>query len=127
MTPRQYAAWLRGMDDRIRLGVGPALNQSGEILRTHIMANVSGSPVGVITGNYRRSWRVNPIRVGSSLGVSVGTNAPQGRRLEYGFNGADSLGRVYNQAPRPHVAPAVQRAEPQIIARLEQAVAAANR
>ena len=39
--------------------------------------------------------------------VYVGTNLEYARRQEYGFNGADSLGRVYNQAPRPYLRPAI--------------------
>lgn len=35
----------------------------------------------------------------------VGDPMPYTMRLEYGFVGADSLGRVYNQAPRPHWRP----------------------
>lgn len=31
---------------------------------------------------------------------------PYGRRIEMGFVGADSLGRVYNQPPRPYMRPA---------------------
>jgi trans-2-enoyl-CoA reductase len=39
----------------------------------------------------------------------VGTTAPQARRLEFGFVGADSLGRVYNDAPLPHFEPDLQK------------------
>ena len=39
-------------------------------------------------------------------GWKVYTNAPQGHRLEYGFVGMDSLGRNYDQKPRPHFRPA---------------------
>jgi hypothetical protein len=79
------------------------------LLETRIKANASGRPgPRAITGDYRRSWRVtNPRFVGGVLSVQVGTNKPQARRLEYGFVGTDSIGRVYNQPPFPHVAPAV--------------------
>lgn len=39
--------------------------------------------------------------------VYVGTNLDYGRRIEYGFNQADSLGRVYNQAAQPYLRPAI--------------------
>lgn len=58
------------------------------------------------TGNYSRS--INAARVTSSPMVprwSVGTNMPQGPRLEYGFVGTDSAGRTYNQRPQPHFRP----------------------
>jgi hypothetical protein len=48
----------------------------------------------------------------------VGTNKPQGRRLEFGFVGEDSLGRSYDQAPLPHFGPALDDEAP----RFEQAV-----
>lgn len=70
----------------------------GHILEGHIK---SRAPVK--TGDYRRSWNTQM----QGLTAVIGTNKPQARRLEYGFVGADSLGRHYNQAPRPHVRPSV--------------------
>lgn len=47
-------------------------------------------------------------RVGAhDVEVYVGTNLEYARRIEYGFNGADSLGRVYNQAAQPYLRPAI--------------------
>lgn len=43
-----------------------------------------------------------------SVEVKVGTNVEYARRLELGFYGADKLGRVYNQPPRPYLRPALQ-------------------
>lgn len=37
----------------------------------------------------------------------VGSNLPYARRLELGFRGADILGRMYNQPPRPYLRPTV--------------------
>jgi hypothetical protein len=42
--------------------------------------------------------------------TGFGSDAPQAHRLEVGFHGADSLGRVYNQGPRPHFGPAADAA-----------------
>jgi hypothetical protein len=36
-----------------------------------------------------------------------GTNVEYARRIEYGFQGADSLGRNYSQAAQPYLRPAV--------------------
>jgi len=55
------------------------------------------------TGVYRMSWQIQA----SGRGYLIFTNHPAARRLEYGFVGTDSLGRNYNQAPRPHMRPAV--------------------
>lgn len=43
--------------------------------------------------------------------VSVGSDAPQMMRLENGFVGQDSLGRVYEQPPYPHFRPAADEME----------------
>jgi hypothetical protein len=70
-----------------------------------------------ITGDYLRS--INTATIDDGWGTTVGSNAPQARRLELGFHGADSLGRVYAQEPLPHFAPAIQRLQvefPQAVA-----------
>jgi hypothetical protein len=36
----------------------------------------------------------------------IAPGMPYSRRLEFGFIGLDSMGRFYNQAPRPYVRPA---------------------
>ena len=60
------------------------------------------------TGTYRRSFHMETVEKSSErCRVEVGTDAPQARRLEYGCVGPDKLGRVYNQAARPHIRPAL--------------------
>ena len=83
--------------------------------------NASGRPgPNAPTGDYRGSWRVEPVRDGADeVSRSVGTDRPQARRLEYGFVGADSLGRVYDQQPYPHHGPALDVIEPQWHAAME--------
>jgi hypothetical protein len=82
------------------------------LLETYIKANASGRPgPRAITGDYRRSWNTQYGRVRGDQAAIVGTNEPQGRRLEYGFVGTDSLGRHYDQPPFPHVQPAMDRIE----------------
>lgn len=63
------------------------------------------APVGD-TGDYRDSWRTEPKIRRGEVTVSVFTEAPQAARLEYGFHGIDSLGRVYDVAPQAHQQPA---------------------
>ena len=87
-----------------------ALHREGLALETQIKANASGRPgPRVVTGNYRRSWSTRTSRGGTLATTIVGTNAPQARRLEFGFTGSDALGRVHRQAPLPHVQPAVDK------------------
>lgn len=77
-----------------------------------IRQNASGRPgPNVITGQYRASWRAETRGIPYGAECTIGTNAPQGRRLEFGFVGPDSLGRVYNQPPFPHVQPALGHIE----------------
>lgn len=95
----------------------------GALLQTRIKANASGRPgPNAPSGDYRRSWGTRYTKGADVMMASVGTNMPQGRRLEYGFVGADSLGRVYNQPPYPHVGPAVAEVEPQFIKELTDKV-----
>jgi phage gpG-like protein len=54
------------------------------------------------TGTYRRSIHVEMQGNDAAL---VGTNLPYARRLEFGFAGADNLGRVYNYSGKPHFRP----------------------
>lgn len=41
--------------------------------------------------------------------ADIGTDEPQGYRLEFGFVGVDSRGRTYHQAASPHFGPALDR------------------
>lgn len=109
------------------LAVGAAAHKVcvmyGQLLTTRVQAKASGRPgPNAPTGDYRRSitMRVQDEVFGTL--VFVGTNAPQGRRLEFGFVGRDSLGRDYNQPPFPHFGPAIDEIAPQFAAALEAVV-----
>lgn len=76
----------------------------GESLRLNCVRHASGPPGPMIqTGAYVAEMTVEIRR----KGVVVYNNSPQAARLEYGFYGADSLGRVYHQPPFPHMRPAL--------------------
>lgn len=85
------------------------------LCETQVKANASGRPgPRRVTGDYVRS--ITRELLSETTGHSVwiiGTNAPQARRLEFGFVGADSLGRIYNQPPYPHFGPALDMIGPQ--------------
>lgn len=80
------------------------------LLQTRVMAL---SPKK--TGDYRRRWQSTITSNGFDIEGTVGNNAPQARRLEYGFVGADRIGRVFNQAPQPHLGPAWAAQGPQYV------------
>lgn len=91
-----------------------------QMLETRVKANAAGRPgPNIVTGDYVRSINTTFGRKGTTILATVGTNKPQGRRLEYGFVGADSLGRHYNQAPLPHWGPAVTLIEPEFVAAIQ--------
>jgi hypothetical protein len=104
---------------RTAAAVGPELDRTvrthGAMLEAAVKRNASGRPgPRVITGAYRRSIvSYYDSSGGMTFAFTVGTNAPQGARLEYGFHGVDSLGRNYNQPPYPHFGPAIDWLEPQ--------------
>ena len=100
----------------VRVGVrGVAVvHMFGVMLQTQVKANASGRPgPQAPTGDYRRSIGLQFSRDGGTVRASVGTNRPQGRRLEFGFTGVDAAGRHYNQPPFPHFGPAVDKIAPE--------------
>jgi hypothetical protein len=117
------AAELAFESDAVNKTVKDILVRHGQLLRTRVMAKASGRPgPNVVTGDYRRSIHMQVESKGGFTTVTVGTNAPQGRRLEFGFNGVDSLGRSYNQPPYPHFGPAVDETVPGLVKDLENVV-----
>lgn len=71
--------------------------------------NASGRPgPNVVSGTLRRGIKHGPITPYGVRGwqTQLGPTAIYSRRIELGFHGADSLGRVYNQGPFPYFTPA---------------------
>jgi hypothetical protein len=96
--------------DRVGPEVNRTVQQQARLARAMIRYNASGRPgPNIITGQYFDSWRIEPFGVPDGGGATIGTDRPQGRRLEFGFfNMRDSLGRLFFQPPYPHVEPAVR-------------------
>ncbi|TLQ46073.1 HK97 gp10 family phage protein [Streptomyces marianii] len=113
----QIAALLNARAAAALPAVASVVQHYAMLLETAIKANASGRPgPNAPTGDYRRSWTHEVSTSGLHVEAIVGTNKPQSRRLEYGFVGADSLGRIYNQPPYPHVGPAVEQVRPAFLA-----------
>lgn len=90
------------------------------VLSSRVKARASGRPgPNTVTGDYRRSisWAVT--QQGTAVVGAVGTNKPQGRRLEFGFHGVDAIGRYYDQPPYPHFGPAFDQTEPEFVRAVE--------
>ncbi|MEW2081085.1 HK97 gp10 family phage protein [Streptomyces sp. NPDC005283] len=119
----QIAARLNVRASAALPAVASVVQHYAMLLETRIKANAGGRPgPNAPTGDYRRSWTHEISTNGMNVEAVVGTNKPQSRRLEYGFVGADILGRIYNQPPYPHVGPAVEQIRPAFLAAVGAAV-----
>jgi hypothetical protein len=104
------AETFRALADDIK---GPALEAATRAAALPVLNQVritvpEGGRTPYKTGTYRRGWHLETVeKTPERCTVIVGNDQPQGPRLEYGFVGADKLGRVYNQAARPHIRPAL--------------------
>lgn len=108
MNLDELAGRLEGAADRIGDVTERRMRHVAQAGVARIRQNASGRPgPNVITGQYRASWRSETRGIPYGAECTIGTDAPQGRRLEFGFVGPDSLGRIYNQPPFPHVQPAL--------------------
>ncbi|MFJ5886881.1 HK97 gp10 family phage protein [Streptomyces californicus] len=113
MTPDELANRLDDAANNLGDAIARRVVHTAELARGMIRANATGRPgPNVITGKYRSSWEVVGRGIPHGAQCTIGTNAPQGRRLEYGFwDMTDSIGRHFYQPPYPHVGPAVPRME----------------
>ncbi|WP_323178614.1 HK97 gp10 family phage protein [Streptomyces sp. NBC_01381] len=124
--PSQLAAALNRGGKGAVSAAETAMRHGAKALVVQVQRNASGRPgPRVITGKYRASWQSDVHRAGPVIVAEVGTSAPQGRRLEFGFVGVDSLGRHYNQPPFPHLGPAVNAFGPLLVRELRTAVSGA--
>jgi hypothetical protein len=124
VTPDELADKLELAAKKIGPAIAHGVEHTGTLGKARIAGNASGRPgPNVITGAYRNSWQTSTRRLPYGAICTLGTNAPQGRRLEFGFVGADSLGRNYNQPPFPHVQPALPVIEATLMASMRLALA----
>lgn len=89
----------------------------------NIVVNAAKIKSPVLSGTLRRSLHQED---GERQSVLVGTDVEYARRIEYGFNDTDSLGRRFNQPAQPYLRPALMENESAIVeevrAALRQAV-----
>ncbi|KIF66290.1 hypothetical protein HY68_36935 [Streptomyces sp. AcH 505] len=123
MTPDEVATRLDQAADALPSAIRGRVQHAGELGRGMIRANASGRPgPNVITGHYRASWQTQTRSLPNGAECTIGTDAPQGRRLEFGFTGVDSIGRYYDQPPFPHVGTAIPAIEAALQAGMRNAV-----
>jgi hypothetical protein len=100
---------LAGGGAKVLAGAVKVTRHYGQMVATQVKANASGRPgPRAQTGDYRRSISF-VLDLTDGVFAEAGTNKPQGRRLEFGFGGTDSLGRHFDQPPFPHFGPAIDR------------------
>jgi len=79
------------------------LDETGLDLVKTTKEHASGRPgPNIVTGQYASAFYT----VRHKWSVEIRNDSPQSKRLEHGYYGTDSLGRVYHQPPFPHIAPA---------------------
>lgn len=106
---QEATARLRSGNEQLKQWLGDALYRA-----TTLVKNAAQPLAPYKTGTLRRSIHN---RVESNVTGIVYQNADEaiyGRRIEYGFQGPDKLGRVYNQKPRPFMAPALENSIPSV-------------
>ena len=125
-TPAEFADALKKLDDKVRrvtlqraAKAGAlvietaakvsmsAASHSGEMYNGH-RASAPGETPAVDTGvlvNSISTWTEKQSR--DEITMGIGSGIIYAARLEFGFMEIDSLGRQYNQQPRPYMRPAV--------------------
>lgn len=102
---RQASALLEGEIKR-KLGSGTRTGKTYPVPGTKsktYTASAPGEAPAVMLSNYMNSITHDVKVEPNQITGTTGTNQEQGKRLEFGFVGTDSLGRRYNQEPRPHM------------------------
>lgn len=117
-----WAAELASYEAAITGAMAVGVHTGGLFLEGRMKAAASGRPgPRAITGNFRRSITARPATVNDdTITSAVGSNAEQGPRLELGFTGPDSLGRIYDQPPYPWAFPTAERNEDKVVAIIER-------
>jgi hypothetical protein len=109
MERRMVAAVLiieEAIVQKVNKGQPVRQTESGNLIG--LQPSAPGQPPKVVSGRLKQSWNHVVIRRKNRVIGRVGTDVVYDPRLELGFVGRDSLGRNYNQAPRPHIRPAFE-------------------
>lgn len=75
-----------------------------------------------ITGRYANSIKAMRGSGPEMYKIVVWSDHPASHRLEYGFVGIDSMGRIYHQPPYPHFRPAIAEISPRLVKDLRDTI-----
>jgi HK97 gp10 family phage protein len=125
---------LRAQFDALDRAVQGQMLKSALVAGGLLVANKAKALSPYLTGNNRRGIHVGGEggaggleggTTGTDIGgqeftetsaqILVGTNVEYARRLELGFAGADSLGRMFNQPAQPYLRPALESEAPSVV------------
>jgi hypothetical protein len=106
---KKIAAKLENFSRKIQPAMDSNDAEFAVLLLKEVKQRASGRPgPNIVTGRYVNSFFIVDGRVVNP--------SPQTRRLEYGYIGVDSAGRMYNQPPFPHFRPALAAMRPVYVA-----------
>lgn len=117
-TPESLSEIARfaGIPMLISQEVQQAMERGSDILIQSAQGNMHWkNPTGALESSIRRMSE-------SPYEIIVGSDLPYAARREYGFHGADSLGRVYNDEGAFFLTQAMNDNEQQILILIDQAV-----
>lgn len=114
---------LRAQLEAIGKRLGPVVHDALVDIGLEI-ANDARPRAAYKTGTLRRSIEVKELGPGE---VRVGSELPYAARIEFGFSGRDSLGRVYSQGARPYLRPSLDENRQRLRQAIADAVSAALR
>jgi hypothetical protein len=137
---REVIADLQSVSRQVEAGVALATRAKGRELQRLVKLKAAtgvhgprephipgtGPGPNIVTGDYVSSIELEERELAGVAEVEVWTDRPQAMRLEHGFVGADSLGRVYHQRAYPHWGPAADEVEDAFFRQVEAIVAAAG-
>lgn len=119
----EIAAWIKGTARADLNEIHNVVKTNGALLKRITQRNASGRPgPRIVTGNYRRRWKLQVTRNSFESRASLSNDSPQAWRLNRGFYGRDSLGRFYWQPPYPDVFPALVEVETEFFFDIEKAL-----
>ena len=102
-------------DTKRLLSTGQSVQRSGGRLKGR-NPSPEGSPPHVLTGRLRQSITHAVEVTAQAIIGRIGTNVKYARRLELGFVGTDSRGRIIHQGERPYLRPALKNNLAKILA-----------
>lgn len=90
-------------DAALQIEIAPVMVQVGDLIVQAMIDNTwtaFSTPTGALAGNISATPK-------SATEVDIVVDVPYAWRMEEGFVGADSLGRVYNEQGKPYAMPAL--------------------